>query len=402
MRIGIIGDVHYGAAFSLGTKDIASGLNTRLVDYDNTLNFTIDSLADKGCRHLCFTGDIFEHRIPSVKQQELFSAALRRAIEKGFEHIHIVDGNHDMQRITGASTVSYLKELRLPNIHVYDNIDVFTVMEDGKPAANLILMPFRDRKWFNTDSNDLAVKQIDEILSYCLSSIENNATKILIGHMAIEGTMWMMDQYAELYNGNDLVLPVSMFNSIDITVMGHVHTPSLISKKPFVYYIGSMEKRGAYENHEKKYMMVDTQTKKAAVFSEPCRDIHDITINLSGDSHGESLMGHALDCVTDYAKQHKLEGAIVKVIISISAEDANFCDTAKIERALRETYKVYHCVEIKPSLIFSRQARDVRINENSSDPEAFSRFLKTTAKDSDLLDNIMAAGLEIISQHQGD
>jgi len=85
MKIGIIGDVHLGASLAMGKKDAESGINTRLADYDSTLNSTIYDLYDKGCETLVFTGDIFEHRTPTMKQQELFSAALRRAIEKGFK-----------------------------------------------------------------------------------------------------------------------------------------------------------------------------------------------------------------------------------------------------------------------------------------------------------------------------
>lgn len=401
MKIGVIGDTHLGAAFSLGTKDVLSGVNTRLVDYQSTLISTIDSLAEKGCKQLCFTGDIFEHRIPSVKQQEFFSTALRHAVEKGFEHIHIVEGNHDQQRISSASTVSYLKELGLPNIHVYDEVDLFVAKDGKKPLANIIFMPYRDRKWFNTDSQDVAIKQLDEILSYCVSSIDNSAVKLVVGHMTIEGTMWMLDQYAELYNGNDLVLPVSMFNGIDITVMGHVHTPGVVSKKPFIYYIGSMEKRGAFEAHEKKYMIIDTETKKLAVYSEPCREIHDIAIDFSNEVCSDRLMSKITEKIEAYSEKSSLKDAIVRILLTISAEDSKFCDTKAIEASLISKHNIFHCVEIKPSLMFSRQARDTQINENASDTEAFTRYLKSSIKDSNLIDETLAKGLEIISALNG-
>jgi len=41
MKIGVIGDVHLGASYSLGKKDYIKGINSRLVDYDNTLIETI-------------------------------------------------------------------------------------------------------------------------------------------------------------------------------------------------------------------------------------------------------------------------------------------------------------------------------------------------------------------------
>jgi exonuclease SbcD len=398
MKIGIIGDVHYGASYNLGKKDHRTGSNTRLVDYDSTLIKTIESLAAKGCRYLVFTGDIFEHRTPSVKQQELFSAALRYAVELGIKQIYIVVGNHDQQRITGATTISYIKELPLPNIHVYDEIDMVVVKDDhDKPIANLIFIPFRDRKWFSTESSDLAIQQIDEMVSYCLSSIDNDATKICVGHMAIEGTMWMLDQYVDLYNNsNDLLLPVKMFNSIDITLMGHVHTPGCISKDPLVIYTGSMEKRGAFENHDKKYMIIDLISKKVSSYTEPCRGLHDIDIAFT--TIGQQLMEKVKEKIDEYADENELTDSIVRLSLTISAADDKFCSPKELEEYLYKNHNIFHCVEIKPSLIFSRQARDSTINEMSNDSEAYVKYISSAFKDSKYKKDIIKAGLEIIGK----
>lgn len=399
MIIGIIGDVHLGASFSLGKKDHMLGINTRLVDYNNTLLKTIDQLVEAGCTHLIFTGDIFEHRTPSVKQQELFSASLRYAVEKGIRKIYIVVGNHDQQRITRATTISYIKELPLENIHVYDDMDMVVINDDdGVPLANLIFMPYRDRKWFETDSNKLAIEQLDEMLSYHTSSIDNEALKILVGHMTIEGTLWMLDDYSDLYNdGNDLILPKDMFKSIDITVMGHVHTPGIISKSPFIYYVGSMEKRGAFESHDKKFCLIDLTKKKFKPVTEPCRNLYDLKIDLSNETHSSTLMKKICSQVDEFASKFDMVKSIVRVVLTISAADDKFCIPKDIESYLYEKYNIEHCVEIKPSLIFSRQARDSSITEHVSDTEAFSRFAKSSYKGNELRDEILARGLEIIT-----
>lgn len=397
MKIGVIGDVHLGASYSLGKKDHRAGINTRLVDYNSTLIKTIDAIVERGCSQIVFTGDIFEHRTPSVKQQEFFSAALRHAIESGIEHVHIVVGNHDQQRITGATTISYIKELPLSNIHVYDDVDLYKVEVDGTPLANLIFMPYRDRKWFSTDSSDLAIKQVDEMLSYCLSSIDNDATKICIGHMTMEGTLHMLDAYADLYNSNDLLLPIDMFNSVDITIMGHVHTPGQVSKDPLILYSGSMEKRGAFESHDKKYVVIDLDQKSVKSYTEPCRPLYDIAITFS-DSYGEELMDEIVAQIDEYADESALEDSIVRMLLTIPAEDDKFCNVRKIETYLREEHRIHHCVEIKPSLIFSRQARDSTITESSTDTEAFGRYIRKTFKDSELCENILKTGLEIIGK----
>lgn len=397
LKIGIIGDVHLGASYSLGKKDHSKGINSRLVDYDITLIETIKDMAAQGCKHLIFTGDIFEHRTPSVKQQELFSAALKIALDLGIEEIHIVVGNHDQQRITRATTISYIKELQLSNIHVYDEIDMVTVHDDdGEALANLIFMPYRDRKWFETDSAQQAINEVDEMLSYHLGSIDNDAKKILVGHMVVEGTMWMLDEYADLYESNDLILPRDMFRSIDVTVMGHVHTPGLVCKNPFIYYVGSMEKRGAFEAHDKKYVIIDLETKSFKPHNEPCRNLYDIKMDFSNLPQGEKLMGLIIEHIDEFAKDKEMASAIVRVMVSISADDDKFCNPKEIEEYLRAKYNVEHCVEIKPSLLFSRQARDSQINEHASDTESFSKYINKAFRDSEIKDEILSLGLDII------
>lgn len=402
MKIAVIGDLHYGSSFSLGKKNNLTGINTRLTDIHNTLIKTINLIIADGCEYIVFTGDIFEHRAPSVKQQELFSAALRHAIEGGIKQVFIVVGNHDQQRITRATTISYIKELPLNNIHVYDEMDMVEIKnDDGVVMANLIFMPFRDRKWFETDSNKLAIDQLDEALSYHLASIDNEGLKILVGHMTIEGTLWMLDDYSDLYNdGNDLILPTDMFRGIDITVMGHVHTPGVISKSPFIYYVGSMEKRGAFESHDKKFCIIDLEKKKFRPVTEPCRNIFDIKINLSNDTYSAALMDKLIAEVDDFATTHNLKDSIVRMVITIIAEDDKFCNAKALESYLYNTYSIEHCVEIKPSLVFSRQSRDSSITEHTSDTDAFSKYINTAYSGSGLKNNILSMGLEIIANEE--
>ena len=396
MKIAIIGDVHLGASYNLGKKDHKVNINSRLVDYDITLLDTIKTVSEAGCKHLIFTGDIFEHRSPSIKQQERFSNALRVALELGIEEIHIVVGNHDQQRLSKATTLSYLKELNLDMIHVYDEIDHVTIYDDDKPAANLLFIPFRDRKWYGVETSHEAIGKIREELTYNMGAIENSAKKILIGHMVIEDTMWMLDEYAELYESNELLLPKDMFRNIDMTIMGHVHTPGVISKSPFIYYVGSMEKRGAFENHDKKYVIIDLETGSFKPCNEPCRELYDIRIDFSGNPHGEVLMDDVTAEIDLFCRGKDMKSSIVRTFVSLMAEDAKNFSIKRTMAYLYEKYEVEHCVEIKPSLLFNRQSRDSTITEHGNDSESYMSYINREYRDSKILDGILELGLELI------
>lgn len=395
MKIAIIGDVHFGANYNLGQKDEVTGMNTRLLDYSKTLERTIDQIVAEGCEEIVFTGDIFETRHPSVVQQKLFSQNLAYALQQGIKSIDVVIGNHDQQRIKDANTLSYLQELNLSNIKVHEEMSWRKLEKDGKVVANLIFMPYRDRKWLGDDTYADAISKIKSALTYIVGEIDNQAPKIVVGHFAIEGTMFA-EEYAELYGDNELYLPKNVFTDIDITIMGHVHTPYVLSDAPYIAYVGSMEKRGAFENHKKKYAFIDISNRVVEYKDEPCREIYELKLDLSSQIYAEDLMSKLTKEIDRFANDNILSESIIKVSISILAEDSKYLDANILEDYIKEKYKVEHCVPIKPLLFSSRQARDAHITEHSSDEEAFARFVKNTMSEYEFLDEIISTGLDII------
>lgn len=395
MKIAIIGDVHFGANYNLGQKDPVTGMNTRLVDYSKTLERTIDQIVTDGCEEIVFTGDIFETRHPSVVQQKLFSQNLAYALNQGVKSIDIVIGNHDQQRVQDANTLSYLQELDLHNIKVHEDIAWRKLEKDGQIVANLIFMPYRDRKWLGDDTYSDAISKIRSSLKYVVGEIDNNAPKIVIGHYAIEGTMFA-EEYSELYGDNELYLPKNIFDDIDITIMGHVHTPYVLSDMPYIAYVGSMEKRGAFEDHNKKYALIDLINRSVEYKDEPCREIYELKLDFSVQIYAEELMPKILREIDKFATECNVATSIIKITLSILAEDAKFLEAKQLEDYLLQKYKVEYCVPIKPLLFSSRQARDAHITEHSSDEEAFSRFMKNTMTEYEFLDEIVNTGLDII------
>lgn len=395
MKIAIIGDVHFGANYNLGQKDSVTGLNTRLRDYSKTLERTIDEIVADGCEEVVFTGDIFETRHPSVVQQKLFSQNLAYALNQGVKSIDVVIGNHDQQRVHDANTLSYLQELDLHNIKVHEDIAWRKLEKNGTVVANLIFMPYRDRKWLGDDTYADAVAKIKSSLTYIIGEIDNQAPKIVIGHFAIEGTMFA-EEYAELYGDNELYLPKSMFSDIDITIMGHVHTPYVLSDEPYIAYVGSMEKRGAFEDHKKKYAIIDLQNKSVEYRDEPCREIYELKLDLSSQIYTDELMNKVVKEIDKFAQSTDIKDSILKISVSILAEDSRFLEPKQLEDYVKDKYRVEYCTPIKPLLFSSRQARDAHITEHSSDEEAFSRFLKNTMSEYEFIDEITSTGLDII------
>ncbi len=395
VKIGIIGDVHLGANLWAGKQHPTLNVNTRQLDYAETLDITIKEMILEGVTELVFTGDIFEHRVPTVLQQKLFSQCLHNALSNGIETIHICIGNHDQQRQNTATTLSYLKELNLPNIRVYDEMSIRTIMWYGKPAVNLVIMPYRDRLWLEANSHDEAIDKLRFELKGLLDSRDRSVPTLLVGHMATEGT-FIDEGDKDLYGENQLTLPFDMFNDIDITIFGHVHKPAVMCEKPYVAYVGSMEKRGAHESHNKVYVIIDLATRAITYKNEPCRDLWDISLDYSSMVVGEDLQATIFADIALFAQDHKLEGSIVKPLIRISAEDEQHLDSKKIVAYIRDNFAVNFCADLKPEIITARQSRDDRITEDISHISAFTMYLENSVEDKTLLSSLIEAGAEII------
>ena len=394
-KVGIIGDVHLGASANLGRQHPELNINTRLLDYSDTLEITIDEMISKGVSEIIFTGDIFEHRYPSLVQQKIFSQHLYRAISKGVNKIHIVVGNHDQQRIHITTTLSYLKELNLPNIIVHDEMAMATFDHFDKPIANLIFMPYRDRLWLGVESYEEAISLMRNQLESLMLRRQPDLPTILVGHMTIEGTFFD-EGYRDLYSENQLTLPKDMFTGIDVTIMGHIHKPEIVSDTPYIAYVGSMEKRGGFESHDKVYAIVDVEDAVVDFIKEPCRDIFELNLDYGTLTLKDALMRKVFTDIQEFAKDNTLPRSVVKGVIRVSSEDEQYCDTKAIIQHLKEIHGVHFCGDIKREIYTPRQSRDERITENVTHTQAFQMFLENTVDDVELRGQLFEAGSEII------
>jgi DNA repair exonuclease SbcCD nuclease subunit len=384
--IGIIGDCHLGASTKAGPKDPVSGVSSRLMDYYTTLIWAIDALVPT-CTTLVFTGDIFEHRYPQMVQQQLFSAALRHAISRGAEKIIILEGNHDQQRTSDTSTLAYLAELQLPNILVARTPQ--TVDIDGH---KLHLFPYRDRRYYGVATYAEAIVAADSQIQD-LAANNGAQTNLLVGHMALEGTFFPEEE-AELYTDNELMLPKSSFSKFHLTLMGHVHTPGQISANPPIFYVGSLEKRGAFEAHKKQVVIIDPDQKSMSWVDLPCRNFFEY--NLVVPKSGVEFQAFVDKGLADQIGQDEIKDAIIKINIRIKADDIGRYDVDSI-RAFLQKRGVFFCLPPIMSVESERVSRS-EIKEQTSDTDTWSQYIANSVDNADLASRLIEMGNSIIAE----
>lgn len=305
----ILGDVHIGAGSSLGKSKIGA-TNSRLLDQSNLLDWTLETALQNNCHDIFITGDIFEEPKPAPWLITLFISWLKKCqIEK--INVHIIMGNHDFIRIGSNvySPLDIIAESELEFIHIYKNIH--TVYID---TTAITLLPFRDRKSFMTESNSDALKSLKNIIDYESISIPKIFKKIMIGHMAIEGSIPVGDEFDDL--SNELFCNFSMFNAYDYVWMGHVHKPQILQKQPYIAHIGSMDVSNFGETDQKKHVIIyDTDKDSFKKEFLPTRNLKKIEIVIPKDV--ENSTEYVLKKIEELKK---LEDSIVKIELSLPQE----------------------------------------------------------------------------------
>jgi DNA repair exonuclease SbcCD nuclease subunit len=325
MSVIILGDVHLGKGLNIGKGGLGTHLNSRFVDQLNLLDWTLDRALDNLVNDIIITGDIFEDPRPSFLIITHFISWLKKCQVNGV-NIHLIAGNHDILRMGNfyLSPLDIIMESGIDGVYVYKNIDTIYINN-----LAFTLIPFRDRKSFNTDYNVNALKFLQESLQYELYSIPLTCKKIVVGHLAIEGSIPIGDEICDMTN--ELFCPVSMFNGYDYVWMGHVHKHQVMQNiNPYVAHIGSMDISNFGESEQEKKIAIINDKDSFFYYEKlPTRNLKKISIEVPKDEDPNSFIIKEINKIQD------LNESIVKIDISLSY-NANKINRSLIEKSLKD------------------------------------------------------------------
>lgn len=332
----IVGDVHLGRSLSLGRPGFGTALNTRIIDQIELLDWIYDQAIDNGVQTLIFTGDIYEDAKPDYVLVKFLLLFLKRCEDSRIKVI-IIPGNHDIKR-TGTHYVSILDLIEAQEseyVHIYKQIN--TIYEDG---VCFTLLPFRDRKSLGCTTHDEAIAKLAERLPFELADIPTHFDKVLIGHLALEGSIFVGDEIDDL--ANELMCPLSLFKGYDYVWMGHVHKPQVRSKNPYIAHIGSLDISDFGEtDHQKILVLYDPKMpgkfKEIKVPSRPLRKIN-LSVPLN-----EETTEYLLKEIANYHKLNSLKDAIVRLEVKLEGLESKNSQRDVIEKFIYECGAQYIC-----------------------------------------------------------
>lgn len=393
----IVGDVHLGKGVSIGRPGIGNAINSRIIDQINLLDWVLDQATEHHVDDIILTGDICEDTKPDYSIIELFVDWLNRCSVSNI-NTHIVFGNHDLKR-TGARHASYLDligKMHIPGVFVYKNIS--TIFREG---VGITLMPFRDRKSLGCKANDEAIEKLSKQLPYEVSEIPPHWDRILVGHLALAGSIFVGDEFDNL--SNELMCPLDMFKGYDYVWMGHVHKPQVRQSKPnHVAHVGSLDISDFGEtDHQKIVILYDTNNKdKFKEIAVPSRPLRHVSIDVP----------ESVDSTTYVIKQIKaahnslsFENAIVKIDIKLLDEDLELIDRKAVEKEVYDSGAFYICSLSESKSVAVVPIAQQQINSNTIQPSAaIDVWSKNDSFDTDKeREDWKDVALDIVKEHYG-
>jgi len=377
MKILIVPDLHLGAGTSIG-KDYNIGLNSRIQDQKDLLDFVYQTAKDNNINKIVVLGDIWDDAKPEPTVVYVFFDWLVKCSNQF--NIEIIQGNHDFAR-SGINKISMLDCLKIPyiencSIHTEIGIGTDSIVEE---QAGIICVPFTDRK-------QLGAKTIDEAKEMLFNNIKNTITrsfddwfknkykKICFGHFALEGSMWVGNEIAD--DHNEIFITKDMMKELgfDYVFMGHVHKPQIISNsEPYMAHVGSLDrtKFTGPDATEKFITIFDTINNEIENIKLPCRNLIDIPIIISKTDDEADFV---IDYINKISKQD-LKNSIIRIKIESNSPEYKYVNRDKIKNFLKKAgvFNISSITEIKHNEQVLKN--DVGIDETINHDEAIDIFV---------------------------
>lgn len=372
----IVGDIHLEKSISSSKPGIGGAFHSRVVDQLNLLDWILDQANENHVSDIIMTGDIFHNVKPDYNIVLAFLNFLQKSEISGID-IHIILGNHELKR-TGNVYTTVLDLLQeISNVCVYKNI--YTLHRKG---VSFTFMPFRDRRSLGVDTHKEAVHILNGKLPFESSEIPIENTKVLIGHLAIEGSMPIGDEFDDELN--EIMCPISMFTDYDYVWMGHVHRPQVLNKKkPYVAHIGSLDISDFGEtDHEKIIVLFDPFAEnKFKEIPVPSRKLKNINISVPENENSTEYVLKELHKINE---ETSLKNHLIKLEVKLLSPIAESLDRNKIQSIL-QSFGIHHLSsfsQIKTAMVLSGD-KEPRVSITIDPKNAVKIFAEKVKFDSD-------------------
>ena len=342
IRLMHFGDVHFGVE-NYGRFDPQTGLPSRLVDFRNALNQSIDIALEAGVELAVFSGDAYKTRDPNQTHQREFALCLARLTAADVPVV-LLAGNHDIPNTKGrANAIEIFGALSGDNLHVFDTPGTKIISTKQGRAVQVAAMPYLIKSLVlsREENKDKGVQETTQlIVDRYTAGIDALAARcdpalptVLMGHFSVTNAKLSANQVGYLTNEPEVPLSALTQAPFDYVALGHIHRFQDLNKgqQPPVVYCGSVERIDFGERAEDKgFALVDLTKGFAEVRHVPVKTRPFVEINVSATEAGDK----PTEAIIAAIRKENIDDAIVKVSYKINSEQQAAVRDADIRAAL--------------------------------------------------------------------
>ncbi|MBN3883139.1 MAG: exonuclease SbcCD subunit D [Nostoc sp. JL34] len=403
IKILHLSDIHMGSGFSHGRINPATGLNTRLEDFVNTLSICIDRALTDTVDMVIFGGDAFPDATPPPYVQQAFASQFRRLMDANIPTVLLV-GNHDQHsQGQGGASLNIYRTLGVPGFVVGDTLTTHCIQtRNGK--VQVITLPWLTRSTLMTrqETEGLSLAEVNQLLTERLRVVlegevrrlDPDVPTILLAHLMADNATLGAERFLAV--GKGFTLPLSLLTRpcFDYVALGHVHRHQNLNKSnnPPVIYPGSIERVDFSEEKEDKgYVMLELERGRAEWEFCPLtvRTFQTIEVDISKVDDPQAVLMKAI-------AKYDIQDAVVRLIYKLRSEQMDLIDSSSLHTALSPA----HTYTIQAELV-SQLARP-RIPElsasSSIDPmEALKTYLNNREDLKEIAASMMDAAQKLLA-----
>ena len=351
MKILHFADLHLGVE-SYGHTDPATGLSSRLIDFLSAFDQVVDYALENKVDLVLFCGDTYKTREPGQTQQREFAKRLSRLSAGGIP-VFLLIGNHDLPNAVGRATATEIFDtLAVKNVYVSNRPDVYQIpTASGVIQVASLPWPRRSALLSKEEAKNLNFDQIKDRLQQALTTaIEVNAAKldptlpaVLAAHAWVTGARVGSEKIMTIGQEPTLLLSNVAKPAFDYVALGHIHRHQVLSENPPVVYAGSLESLDFNdEDDEKGFYLVDIESdgetgqRKVTFDFHPVAGRRFVTVSVNIEAEDLDPTATVLKAIAERAES--LQGAIVRLSLTLPAQVEGQLRDGDIRNALKETY----------------------------------------------------------------
>jgi len=401
-------DLHLGVE-NYGRIDPATGLSTRLMDFLRAYDQVVDYALANDVSLVVFAGDAYRTRDPSPTYQREFAKRIQRLSAAGIPTV-LVAGNHDTPGAAGrAITVEIFATLEVENVYVAKRPAVILIDTKDGPVQ-VVALPWVTRsgllardEYKNKTQEEIGYLMLAKIANIIegpgglVSQLDPALPAIFAAHATVQGAVYGSERSVML--GRKLILPLSLVKNpaFDYVALGHIHKHQVLSQEPPVIYAGSSERSTFGEEREAKGFVLAELERGYATYQFVKTDARPF-VTIKVDAQGDDPTAEVLEAIA----AREIEGAVVRVIIHVTAEKEALINENEIRRALAGAF---HIAAIAKDI--QRQVR-LRLDlgdqavEEIAPPKMLERYFQVKQTPPERTKLLLEHAEEIFRESQGE